>query len=60
MERLRAALVDLLAEVSTADPDRFRADLDRITRELTAHLDHEERELLPVLAAVPFPPGGAD
>ncbi|GAA3990465.1 nitroreductase family deazaflavin-dependent oxidoreductase [Thermobifida alba] len=60
VERLRAALVDLLAEVSTADPDRFRADLDRITRELTAHLDHEERELLPVLAAVPFPPGGAD
>lgn len=59
VERLRAALVDLLAEVSTADPDRFRAELDRITRELTAHLDHEERELLPVLAAVPFPPTDA-
>ncbi len=58
VERLRGALVELLAEVSTADPDRFRAELDRLSGELLAHLDHEERELLPALSAIPFPPPG--
>lgn len=39
-----------------ADPERFRAGLARMTAELTAHLDHEEETLLPLLAEVPWPP----
>ncbi|MEY9212107.1 nitroreductase family deazaflavin-dependent oxidoreductase [Thermobifida halotolerans] len=58
VERVRGELVALLAEVSTADPDRFRAELDRMAGDLEAHLDYEEEQLLPLLAAVPFPPGG--
>jgi deazaflavin-dependent oxidoreductase (nitroreductase family) len=49
-------LVALLADITTADPERFRAELDRMSKELTAHLDYEEEHLLPVLADVPWPP----
>lgn len=58
VDRLRGELERLLADVSTADPMRFRADLARMTEELRAHLDHEERELFPALAEIPFPPTG--
>ncbi|WP_391858160.1 hypothetical protein [Streptomyces silvisoli] len=43
-------------DIATADPRRFTAELDRMARELTAHLDYEEAWLLPVLARIPFPP----
>ena len=54
--RIRADLEALLADVTTADPDRFRADLDRMTAELESHLAYEEEHLIPLLASVPFPP----
>ncbi|WAL63217.1 nitroreductase/quinone reductase family protein [Amycolatopsis cynarae] len=54
--RIRGELEGLLAGVGTADPERFRTELDRMSRELEAHLDYEEEELIPVLDAVPFPP----
>ncbi|MFI6575059.1 nitroreductase/quinone reductase family protein [Nocardiopsis sp. NPDC050513] len=56
VERLRGELESLLGDLSTADPVRFRADLDRMAGELEAHLDYEESELFPTLAAIPFPP----
>ncbi|MBV2156258.1 nitroreductase/quinone reductase family protein [Kitasatospora sp. SUK 42] len=54
--RIREELVALLAGVTLTDPDRFRVELDRMSAELETHLDHEEAELLPVLARIPFPP----
>ncbi|MFI6873904.1 nitroreductase/quinone reductase family protein [Streptomyces sp. NPDC050400] len=54
--RLQSALVALLDDLATADPAVFRAELERMTKELTAHLDYEEEHLLPVLADVPWPP----
>lgn len=54
--RLKDGLVALLAELGSAEPERFRAELARLSAELEAHLDHEERELLPALADIPFPP----
>ncbi|GIH73464.1 cation-binding protein [Sphaerimonospora thailandensis] len=57
VDRIRGELERLLADVTTAHPDRFRAELDRMTGELEAHLDFEEESLIPVLAAIPFPPG---
>ena len=54
--RLRRELLALLAGADTAEPQRFRAELDRMTRELTTHLDHEEVSLLPALTGIPFPP----
>ncbi|MCY9782497.1 nitroreductase/quinone reductase family protein [Nocardiopsis sp. EMB25] len=56
VNRLRGELEGLLADLSTADPERFRADLARMTEEMEAHLDYEEAELFPTLAAIPFPP----
>ncbi|MFI1931288.1 nitroreductase/quinone reductase family protein [Streptomyces sp. NPDC020330] len=53
---VQTALAALLADVALAEPDRFRAELARMTRELTAHLDYEEEHLLPLLAEVPWPP----
>ena len=38
------------------EPDRFRAELTRMTEELTAHLDYEEEQILPLLTDVPWPP----
>ncbi|MGA4845246.1 nitroreductase/quinone reductase family protein [Streptomyces sp. G5(2025)] len=45
------------ADAGSADPERFRAELTRMSAELTRHLDHEEETLLPILAALPWPPG---
>ncbi|OLT24626.1 cation-binding protein [Nocardiopsis sp. CNR-923] len=56
VNRLRGELQDLLRDLSTADPVRLRTDLDRMAEELEAHLDYEESELFPTLAAIPFPP----
>ncbi|WP_394326563.1 nitroreductase/quinone reductase family protein [Nocardiopsis trehalosi] len=60
VERIRGELVELLADIGTADPERFRDELDRLSTELTAHLDYEEEQLIPVLATIPFPPPAAD
>ncbi len=54
--RLQGELAALLAGVHVADPDRFRTELSAMSVELTAHLDHEEEALLPLLADVPWPP----
>ncbi|MFI1258181.1 nitroreductase/quinone reductase family protein [Streptomyces netropsis] len=54
--RLQGELVALLADIGGADPVRFRAELNRMARELTSHLDYEEESLIPVLAEIPFPP----
>ncbi|MEW1756985.1 nitroreductase/quinone reductase family protein [Streptomyces cyaneofuscatus] len=53
---VQSALAALLAGVAIADPGRFRAELTRMTEQLTAHLDYEEAEILPLLADVPWPP----
>lgn len=53
---VQSALAALLADVAVAEPDRFRAELARMTEELAAHLDYEEEHLLPLLAGVPWPP----
>jgi deazaflavin-dependent oxidoreductase (nitroreductase family) len=56
VDRIRDELVALLADVAGADPALFTAEVARMSRELEAHLDHEEDSLLGVLADVPFPP----
>ncbi|MER8066852.1 nitroreductase/quinone reductase family protein [Streptomyces sp. NPDC094034] len=55
--RVKDALLALLADVTTADPERFRAELARLSQELVAHLDHEEETLLPALSEIRLPPG---
>ncbi|MFL1379325.1 MULTISPECIES: nitroreductase/quinone reductase family protein [unclassified Nocardiopsis] len=55
VDRIRGDIQELLERVATADPAVFRADLERMSRELTAHLDEEEATLLPVLAEIPLP-----
>lgn len=57
--RVQEGLVALLADIGAADPPRFRAELARMTTELTAHLDYEEETILPLVADVPWPPAGA-
>ncbi|WP_020125309.1 nitroreductase/quinone reductase family protein [Streptomyces sp. 303MFCol5.2] len=54
--RIQDELVTLLADVSIADPEHFRAELDSMTRELNAHLDFEEETIVPLLTEVPWPP----
>lgn len=54
--RVQDELLALLADVSTADAERFRTELDRMSAELRAHLDYEEESLLPALAEIPWPP----
>ncbi|MFE1545999.1 nitroreductase/quinone reductase family protein [Streptomyces sp. NPDC058718] len=54
--RLQRELSGLLTDIAGADPDRFRAELERMSTELTAHLAYEEEALLPFLAEIPFPP----
>ncbi|AZM93469.1 nitroreductase family deazaflavin-dependent oxidoreductase [Streptomyces sp. W1SF4] len=54
--RIQGELVALLGGVAIAEPERFRAELARMTAELNAHLDHEEEVLLPLLEEVPWPP----
>ncbi|PXY16861.1 cation-binding protein [Prauserella flavalba] len=56
VSRIKDELEKLLADITTADPARFLAELERMSAELTAHLDYEEEQLLPVLESVPFPP----
>lgn len=56
VERIQKELLSLLTDIDTADPARFRTELERMTAELQAHLDYEEESLLPVLAEIPFPP----
>ncbi|XKK37779.1 nitroreductase/quinone reductase family protein [Nocardiopsis sp. ARC36] len=58
VDRIRGELEALIGDLATADPEAFRRELDRMTRELEAHLDYEESALFPVLTAIPFPPGG--
>ncbi|MFH8606889.1 nitroreductase/quinone reductase family protein [Streptomyces sp. NPDC018029] len=54
--RVQGELAALLAAVGGAEPERFRAELARMSEQLTAHLDYEEEALLPVLAGLPWPP----
>ncbi|MET8624223.1 nitroreductase/quinone reductase family protein [Kitasatospora sp. NPDC004669] len=54
--RIKQELVTLLAGLAVAEPERLRAELDRMSAELEAHLDYEEAELLPALTGIPFPP----
>ncbi|WP_327318531.1 nitroreductase/quinone reductase family protein [Streptomyces sp. NBC_01235] len=54
--RIQDDLVALLAGIGIADPERFRTELDAMSRELNAHLDHEEKTIVPLLAQVPWPP----
>lgn len=54
--RIKDELAGLLTGIPVAEPERFRSELARLSAELEAHLAHEERELLPVLAGIPFPP----
>ncbi|MGW4897941.1 nitroreductase/quinone reductase family protein [Kitasatospora sp. NPDC004240] len=54
--RIRGELTELLDRLAQGDPERFRAELARMSAELEAHLAHEEESLLPALAGIPFPP----
>ncbi|AOS63639.1 nitroreductase/quinone reductase family protein [Actinoalloteichus hymeniacidonis] len=54
--RIKEDLVALLRDITSADPHRFRDELDGMARRLLAHLDYEESVLVPLLADVPFPP----
>ncbi|WP_043465021.1 nitroreductase/quinone reductase family protein [Kitasatospora sp. MBT66] len=56
--RLKDELVALVSDLDSAEPEAFRTALARTADELEAHLAHEERELLPALAGIPFPPPG--
>ncbi|MFD8317086.1 nitroreductase/quinone reductase family protein [Kitasatospora purpeofusca] len=56
--RLKDELVALVSDLGPAEPEAFRAALARTADELESHLAREERELLPVLAGIPFPPPG--
>ncbi|OEU97434.1 MULTISPECIES: nitroreductase/quinone reductase family protein [Streptomyces] len=55
VERIRGELESLLAALPSADPDRFRTELARMTEELEAHLDYEEEVLIPPLSELPAP-----
>ncbi|MFD4948151.1 hemerythrin domain-containing protein, partial [Streptomyces sp. NPDC058409] len=54
--RIQGELAALLAGIGITDPERFRAELARMSTELNAHLDYEEEQILPLLADVPWPP----
>ncbi|WCN02484.1 nitroreductase/quinone reductase family protein [Streptomyces sp. M92] len=54
--RVQGDLAALLAEVHITDPEHFRTELAAMSAELNAHLDYEEKALLPLLADVPWPP----
>ncbi|MFJ4792099.1 nitroreductase/quinone reductase family protein [Kitasatospora purpeofusca] len=56
--RLKDELVALVSDLGPAEPEAFRAALARTADELESHLAREERELLPALAGIPFPPPG--
>ncbi|MGV9882228.1 nitroreductase/quinone reductase family protein [Streptomyces sp. NPDC003006] len=54
--RIQGELAALLANIASADPERFRTELARMSEELNLHLDYEEESLLPILAQLPWPP----
>lgn len=56
IQAVQAALAAHLTGAALAEPDRFRAELARMTEELTAHLDYEEEHIVPLLTEVPWPP----
>lgn len=65
--RIQNDLATLLAGVGIAEPRRFRTELDAMAAELNTHFDYEEKEIVPLLADIPWPPappaaaeGGAD
>jgi deazaflavin-dependent oxidoreductase (nitroreductase family) len=49
LAQIRAELEALLDQIDTAEPTRFRTELDQLSERLIAHLDHEEATLLPAL-----------
>ncbi|APU15070.1 MULTISPECIES: nitroreductase/quinone reductase family protein [Actinoalloteichus] len=55
VRRIKEEILTLLTEIGTTDARRFRTELDRMSRELIAHLDYEEETVLPILAAIPLP-----
>ncbi|WP_181765707.1 nitroreductase/quinone reductase family protein [Streptomyces albidus (ex Kaewkla and Franco 2022)] len=55
--RIQGELLSLLEGIGTAEPGAFRAELERMSHELTAHLDFEEKSLIPVLSGIPAPSG---
>ncbi|MFH8347072.1 nitroreductase/quinone reductase family protein [Streptomyces sp. NPDC018045] len=54
--RIQNDLLGLLANIGTVDPERFLTDLERMSGELRSHLACEEKQLIPALAEVPWPP----
>ncbi len=54
--RIQGELQALLADIAAAEASGFRAELERMSAELEAHLDYEEESLIPVLADIPLPP----
>ncbi|MFF2523397.1 nitroreductase/quinone reductase family protein [Streptomyces liangshanensis] len=54
--QIQRELLALLDGIGTAEPALFLAALRDLSRQLGAHLDHEEEALLPALAEIPFPP----
>ncbi|MBR8743357.1 nitroreductase/quinone reductase family protein [Nocardiopsis sp. MG754419] len=56
VDRIRGELERLLSDLADADPDHFRAELDRMAEQLYTHLEFEEEHLIPVLSRIPFPP----
>lgn len=56
VERIRGELEVVIAGISNANAVRFLAGLDRMTKELEAHLDFEEEAVIPAMAKIPFPP----
>ncbi|MFG3661454.1 nitroreductase/quinone reductase family protein [Streptomyces sp. NPDC047706] len=50
-ERIAALVEALRTALDTADPATARAEVERLTRELEAHLTYEEEQLLPLLDA---------
>ncbi|MEN2419352.1 nitroreductase/quinone reductase family protein [Streptomyces rimosus] len=54
--RIQNDLLALLADIGNADPEQFRAELERMSEELLAHLAYEEEQVIPALAEVPWPP----
>ncbi|WP_190813539.1 nitroreductase/quinone reductase family protein [Saccharopolyspora pogona] len=53
---IKDEILALLADITNADPHEFRTEFDRLARELHAHLDYEERTLIPALTEIPWPP----
>ncbi|GII90821.1 nitroreductase/quinone reductase family protein [Sinosporangium siamense] len=57
VSRLQKEIVALLADIDAVAPERFMAELRSLTAELHAHLDFEEKNLIPVLAEIRLPFG---